>query len=95
MPGIQPIRSNLRLEVLGPAELAELKSATLHVLEHVGVRFPSERALRIFADHGARVNPDSQVVKLRQSWCWRQCTTRRARTPWADARDGPICTSMG
>jgi trimethylamine--corrinoid protein Co-methyltransferase len=64
MPGIQPIRSNLNLKVLNPAELAEIKSATLHVLEHVGVRFPSERALRIFADHGARVNPDSQVVKL-------------------------------
>ena len=64
MPGIQSIRSNLNLKVLNPAELAEIKSATLHVLEHVGVRFPSERALRVFADHGAWVNPDSQVVKL-------------------------------
>jgi trimethylamine--corrinoid protein Co-methyltransferase len=64
MPHIMPMHPRLRLEVLSAAELAALKSATLHLLEHVGVKFPSEHALRVFADHGAQVNADSQIVKL-------------------------------
>jgi trimethylamine--corrinoid protein Co-methyltransferase len=64
MSNLMPIRPRLRLEVLTAEELAAVKSATLDILEHVGVRFPSERALRVFADHGARVDVDSQVVKL-------------------------------
>jgi len=52
MPNITPIRSQLQLEVLNPEELEAIKSATLHVLEHNGVRFPSERALGVFAKHG-------------------------------------------
>jgi trimethylamine--corrinoid protein Co-methyltransferase len=64
MPDIQPIRSRLHLEVLNPAELTELKSATLDILENIGVRFPSRRALQIFADHGAQVDEDSAIVKL-------------------------------
>ena len=64
MPDIQPIRSRFHLEVLSVDQLAEIKSATLHVLEHVGVQFPSERARRVFREHGARVDTDSQVVRL-------------------------------
>jgi trimethylamine--corrinoid protein Co-methyltransferase len=33
-------------------------------LEHVGVHFPSQRALRVFAEHGAQVDADRQVVRL-------------------------------
>jgi trimethylamine--corrinoid protein Co-methyltransferase len=64
MPDIQPIRSRLHLEVLSPAELAEIKSATLDILQNIGVRFPSRRALQIFNDRGAQVDEDSAVVKL-------------------------------
>jgi trimethylamine--corrinoid protein Co-methyltransferase len=64
MSGIEPIQARLRLDVLNADELAEIKSATLYVLERVGVRFPSERALGIFAEHGAQVDRDGQVVKL-------------------------------
>jgi trimethylamine--corrinoid protein Co-methyltransferase len=63
-PAIQPIRPRFRLEVLGPAEIAEIKSATLHILERVGVQFPSERALDILADHGARVDRETQVARF-------------------------------
>ncbi len=64
MSNITPIRPAFKLEVLSAAQLSDIKSATLHILEHVGVRFPSARALQIFAAHGARVNTETQVVYL-------------------------------
>ncbi len=64
MIDIKPIRPRFHLEVLSADELGAIQSATLHILEHVGVAFPSERALRIFAEHGAQVDTDSQVVRL-------------------------------
>jgi len=64
VPNIKPIQPKLHLEVLTAEQLAEIKSATLHVLEHVGVHFPSERALCVFAEHGAQVDSDSQIVRM-------------------------------
>jgi trimethylamine:corrinoid methyltransferase-like protein len=64
MPAIEPIRPKLELEVLSYEELASIKSATLHILENVGVHFPSERALGILAAHGAKVDRHSQIAKL-------------------------------
>jgi trimethylamine--corrinoid protein Co-methyltransferase len=60
----EPIRSKFNLEVLSGDDLAVIRSATLHILEHVGVCFPSERALRVFAEHGAQVDVDSHIVRL-------------------------------
>jgi trimethylamine:corrinoid methyltransferase-like protein len=42
MVKIEPIQSKLDLKVLISEQLAQIKSAMLHVLEKVGVRFPSE-----------------------------------------------------
>ncbi len=64
MPPIQPIQPKIKLEVLNPDELAEIKSATLHILAHTGVRFPSERALKVFAAHGAQIDWEKQIVRL-------------------------------
>ncbi|MBL7062765.1 MAG: trimethylamine methyltransferase family protein [Anaerolineae bacterium] len=64
MPDIKPIHPRFHLEVLSADGLEAIKSATLHILEHVGVRFPSERARRIFAGHGAQVDMESQIVRL-------------------------------
>ena len=36
-------------------QIEEIRSATLTILEEVGVHFPSERALKVFSDYGARV----------------------------------------
>jgi trimethylamine--corrinoid protein Co-methyltransferase len=63
-PNIKPIHPRFHLEVLSAAELETIRSATLHILRHVGVHFPSERALRVFAEHGAQVDVDSQIVRL-------------------------------
>jgi trimethylamine--corrinoid protein Co-methyltransferase len=65
MARIEPIQTKIDFKVLNPEQLAQIKAATLHVLEHVGVRFPSDRALQKFAEHGVQVDWESQVVYLR------------------------------
>jgi trimethylamine--corrinoid protein Co-methyltransferase len=64
MPDIKPIRPIFHLQVLNADQLQAIKSATLQLLEQVGVKFPSEKALAVFAEHGARVDLDSQIVRL-------------------------------
>ncbi|TET83533.1 MAG: hypothetical protein E3J37_05235 [Anaerolineales bacterium] len=64
MVNIKPIQPNWRANVLGVDQVAEIRAATLHVLERVGVHFPSERALRIFTEHGADVDSEKQLVRL-------------------------------
>jgi trimethylamine--corrinoid protein Co-methyltransferase len=64
MVNIQPIKSKLQLDVLTVDQVAEIREATLHILKTVGVHFPSERALRIFAEHGAQVDTENQIVRL-------------------------------
>jgi trimethylamine--corrinoid protein Co-methyltransferase len=66
MTSIKPIQPKFHLEVLDAGQLESIKLATLQVMAEVGVRFPSERALGIFADHGAQVDWDRQVVRLAQ-----------------------------
>jgi trimethylamine--corrinoid protein Co-methyltransferase len=64
MATIKPIQPKIKLEVLSTNELESIQSATLELLETVGIRFPSEQALQIFADHGALVDKDRQIVRL-------------------------------
>ena len=45
-----------------PAQLDRLKQATLDILETVGVRFPSQKALDILAANGCHVDAERQVV---------------------------------
>lgn len=61
---IKPIQSKYHLEVLSEEELKTIQDATLQTLERVGVRFPSERAMQIFAENGALVDWDDQLVHL-------------------------------
>jgi len=51
-------------KILSQKEVETLKSGTLHLLENVGVKFPSRKALEIFADHGAQVDMDTEIVRL-------------------------------
>jgi len=64
MVSIQPIQPNVRVDVLTAEQVSEIRTATLQVLEATGVHFPSERALRIFAEHGANVDDETQIVRL-------------------------------
>ena len=56
-------RNRPRLEILSQAAIERIHLATLDTIERTGVRFPSERAQRIWAEHGATVDRDSGVVK--------------------------------
>lgn len=63
-PDIYSISAHNRIDVLSPSELETIQNGTLHILSEVGVYFPTEKALKIFADHGADVNWETQIVKL-------------------------------
>jgi len=63
-PQLEPIRSAYRLQYLTDEQLDQLQEATLCILEDVGVKFPSEKALAILDGHGARVDKDTQIVRF-------------------------------
>ena len=46
----------LKLEVLTQDEVRKIHEATLQIIEKVGVRFPSKRALEIWKSVGAEVD---------------------------------------
>jgi trimethylamine--corrinoid protein Co-methyltransferase len=63
-PALEPLRSAFRIQYLTDEQLDKLQEATLDILENVGVKFPSEKALKVFAEHGANVDMKTQIVKL-------------------------------
>jgi trimethylamine--corrinoid protein Co-methyltransferase len=52
----------LSLNILGPDEVRKIHDSSLRVIETVGVKFPSARALDIWKSHGARVDAGSMIV---------------------------------
>ncbi len=63
-PQLQPIVPGYHLRILSDEQLGQLKAATLVILEEVGIHCPSEKALAIYAEHGAQVDFETQIVKL-------------------------------
>ncbi|MFC1908081.1 trimethylamine methyltransferase family protein [Chloroflexota bacterium] len=61
---IQPIKSKLRLSILSDEEIKKINETAYNILENVGVFFPSDKALRIFADAKANVDFDKKIVKI-------------------------------
>jgi trimethylamine--corrinoid protein Co-methyltransferase len=55
----------LKLEVLTTEEAQKIHDAALWIIEHVGVRFPSKRALEIWAASGAEVDHEKKIVRAR------------------------------
>jgi trimethylamine--corrinoid protein Co-methyltransferase len=54
----------LSLNILSEAEVRAIHTATLDVIESVGVRFPSARALDILEAHGAQIDREKQVARI-------------------------------
>jgi len=54
----------LRLEILSAEDVLRIHTATLEVIESVGVRFPSSRALDLWEAHGATVDRNTMIVKV-------------------------------
>jgi trimethylamine--corrinoid protein Co-methyltransferase len=63
-PKIEPIVPAYRVRILSDEQLENFKSNTFTILEETGFHCPSERALRIYAEHGAAVDFDTRIVKL-------------------------------
>lgn len=56
--------TQLHLQVLGPEAVQRLHQASLELIEQVGVRFPSARALEILYGHGAQIDGARQVARI-------------------------------
>ncbi|MBN1453475.1 MAG: trimethylamine methyltransferase family protein [Anaerolineales bacterium] len=63
-PPLEPLRPAYRIQYLTDEQLDQLQAATLEILETVGVKFPSEKALAILDGHGAQVDKATQIVKF-------------------------------
>lgn len=63
-PKLQPIIPGYRARILTDEQLEQFRSGTLEILEEVGVHCPSGKALMIYAENGAEVDFDKQIVKL-------------------------------
>jgi trimethylamine--corrinoid protein Co-methyltransferase len=53
----------LSLNVLSDEDVRRIHTATLDIIEAVGVKFPSEKALDIWEAHGATVDRETMIVK--------------------------------
>jgi trimethylamine--corrinoid protein Co-methyltransferase len=89
---LEPIHSSYRIKFLSSEQLDTLQEATFEILEGTGVRFPSEKALKILAEHGAQVDRTSQVVKFPRDLVMKAMSTvpryftMGARDPFYDLR---------
>ncbi len=54
----------LKLRVLRVEDIRRIHETTLEIVETIGVRFPSARALDIWEAHGARVDRGTEIVKI-------------------------------
>ena len=63
-PPLEPLKPEFTIQSLSSEQLDQLQEATLNILENVGVRFPSEKALTVFEEHGAEVDWDKEIVKM-------------------------------
>ena len=59
---MKTIRSTV--EVLSPAELELIHRSTLELLESVGLHVPCREVLNICREHGAVIDPDTEVMKI-------------------------------
>jgi len=61
---IHPLKSKLKISILSDEEISRINQTSLDILEDIGFVMPSVKALTIFADAGADVDFDKQLVKL-------------------------------
>ncbi len=74
-PALEPLRSAYRVQYLTDEQLDRLQEATLDILENIGIKFPSEKALKVFAEHGANVDIKTQIVKLNRDLVFKAMKT--------------------
>ena len=77
-----------------PSELERIHEATLEIMEDVGIRFPSDRALDVLEGNGCEVDRATQIVKLPRALVMEAGSPgRRASTCSPAATPPPTCSS--
>lgn len=61
---LEPLHTPYRLRYLDDEQLDQLQSATLDILERTGIKFPSDKALKVLGGHGALVDEKTQIVRF-------------------------------
>ena len=91
---IQPIKSKLKISILDDGDVKKINETALNIIEEIGVVFPSEKALKIFSDAGAKVDFEKQNVKIPRHLVTDYlkkapgCYTLAGRRPELDAKIG-------
>lgn len=60
----KPVRSQLQFRVLSDRDIQRIHQAALEVMEEVGVKFPSARALSLLEEAGCKVDRETAVARL-------------------------------
>ena len=95
---LEPIKTPYHLEYLSEKQLLQLQDATLSIMERTGVKFPSEKALKILAEHGAKVDFDRQIARFPRNIVMNYLAKMPryfnigARNPFYDFNLGDGCT---
>jgi trimethylamine:corrinoid methyltransferase-like protein len=61
---LRPLDTKYKLQFASNEQLDQMQNATLEIMEQTGVKFPSEKALKVLAEHGAIVDRKTQIVKF-------------------------------
>ncbi len=93
-PPIEPIQSAFTQTYHTPEQLDRLKQATLDILETVGVRFQSQKALGILEAAGAAVDRTTEVARLPQHLVL-EAMARAPRRFGLGARDASCDIAVG
>ena len=76
----------MKIKALADKDVTKIHQATLTVLEQTGVKFPSEKALHIFAEAGAEVDlktiDEIMAVGPDGHFLYRDFTVRNVRRLW-------------
>jgi trimethylamine--corrinoid protein Co-methyltransferase len=75
------------LEILSEGELEAIHRGGLYTLENTGMRIEDERALKLFADGGCRVDFEDQRVRI-PAWLAEECVRKTPSSYIVTARDG-------
>lgn len=62
---LEPLRPAYRIQYFTNEELDKLQAATLDILENIGVKFMTDKALDVFSSYGASVDKKTQIVKMK------------------------------
>jgi len=64
-PLLQPIKPRQPFHVVDDEQIQTLANGTLEILAETGVHCPSEKCLNIYTEHGADVDFENQIVRLK------------------------------